>query len=105
MHGPLWQPSPQCAEVLPQKPYMEQQLPCGQFPQVVPPFAAPHVPSVVTPPVAAELLTDVVGDPMTGSLLLAPPLAGVLGADVGEAAEADAGEDGPALDEVTVQPL
>ena len=37
--------------------YIEQQLPSFQFPQTVPPCAAPQVPSVVTAPLAlAEAL-------------------------------------------------
>ena len=43
---------------------MEQHEPCGQLPQTVLPFAAPHDPSVVTFPVATVL---VVGLPKTGS--------------------------------------
>jgi hypothetical protein len=64
--GPLWQPDPQWALVLPQKPYMEQQLPCGQFPQTVPPFAAPQVPFVVTGALGEDVGATV-GLPRTGS--------------------------------------
>ena len=49
---------------MPQNPYMEQQEPCGQLPQTVPAFAAPHVPSLVTTLVLGAL---VVGVPRTGS--------------------------------------
>lgn len=64
-HGPDWHPAPQWEAVLPQYPYMEQQDPCGQLPQVVPPFAWPHDPSVVTPPFVACDVED--GDDITGS--------------------------------------
>ena len=46
---------------------MEQHDPCAQFPQIVPPFADPQVPSVVTLPVAvgfAEVLTLTTGSPV-----------------------------------------
>lgn len=47
---------------------MEQQEPWGQFPQIVPPYAAPQVPLVVgAPPVA---LPVAVGLPRTGSCVV-----------------------------------
>lgn len=54
------------AEVLPQKPYIEQQFPFGQFPQTVPPLELPHVPSVVVG-AAALAETVVLTGVMTGS--------------------------------------
>jgi hypothetical protein len=67
VHGPLWHPSPQCAVVFPQYPYIEQQLPNAQFPHTVLPFDAPHVPSVVACPVAAAESATVVAGLMIGS--------------------------------------
>jgi hypothetical protein len=65
---PDWHPSPQWLVVLPQYPYIEQQLPFGQLPQTVPPFEEPQVPSVVTTEVAVEDAgAVVVTAPMTGS--------------------------------------
>lgn len=51
-----------------QNPYIEQQFPLGQSPQIVLPFDAPQVPSVVTVEVAV-LAGGIVAPtpPMTGS--------------------------------------
>jgi hypothetical protein len=48
--------------------YIEQQLPNGQFPQTVPPCAAPQVPSAVTAPVAEDAGVLVVGLESVSSL-------------------------------------
>lgn len=61
-----------------QNPYIEQQLPFFQFPQMVSPFDVPQVPSVVTRAVALTPggMVELTG-PMTGSPVVvgeAPPL-------------------------------
>lgn len=67
--GPDWHPSPQWEVVFPQYPYMEQQAPCGQSPQTVPPKLTPQEPSVVTFAVDAEPAEETTEDglPRTGS--------------------------------------
>jgi len=66
--GPDWHPSPQWAVVLPQNPYMEQQEPCAQLPQMLLPCVAPQLPSVVTFEVGAGAAEEnVEGLPRTGS--------------------------------------
>lgn len=55
--------------MFPQYPYIEQQAPCGQSPQTVPPKLTPQEPSVVTLAVDVELAAETTEDglPRTGS--------------------------------------
>lgn len=83
-------------------PYMEQQLPCGQLPQIVFPFPAPQEPSVVTFPVGAAAL--LVGLPRIGSCELVTSCVTTL-AEVGLAGWLGAAEEEAASVQPFWQPL